>query len=420
MRKTMYILLTAILILTASFSSCSRNDENMGSINEITIESSGTEKEADPYERQECPFTGYGMKKIKFYSAKMTFEAPGEWKVSTPNPSQVRLDVPDSDPYFPGNVFYVQCIYDYSLEDDELTPDDNKIENVYKPFKEYIEKLKYSVGGSKSGILRNWPGAWDYAATPYFMESKELAMTARLEDEVLYNYGDGDVITQGGSLVATFFKWENFPVMISTFASADQKDKAAQMTEYIMSTVDYKKPSVSNVESKSFKNEFTVDLPKEFEPKESAENVYSAPTDSSYSSSGITVGIYEASKGMSDKEYPSESIAREAGDTIASDLMDQRFSDDYNVMTSYAGEGESSFAGEDRTVFLNVSFAAKDSTRDVVSSPYGSAAMQNIDMFIIDKGDKGCYLIATLYPKHQGELAAAIEKLAVKTLKVKK
>lgn len=407
-----------LMFLVPVLSSCGSllNEDEMGTIQDITIDSQTGDEAQRLFVRQDCPFTGYAMQKIKFYSAMMTLEVPSDWRVETPNPSQVKISVPLSDPNFPGNTFYIQCLYDCSVSEDELDPESGNIEFLYKPFNTYIEGLTYSIGGSKSGSFRRWRGGWDYTEIPEFVDADDLALTTYLDNEVLYDYKTGDLVAQDVSLVATFFKWQDFPVMISTCIERNMTEEAAVMMEFIMSTAEFRAQKISNVEKKEIDRKLSTSLPAEFKPKDGKSNIFLAPYGDTYATSGMGIGVYEVSSDCLSDTLSAEDIADSYAEQIAYDLMDPRYQSTYKPIPNLTGEGEKSFAGEDRSLFLNCNFITNKDARTAAASPYGSAALQYIDLYIIDKGDKGCFLIAALFSRHQAQLAYAIEKIVIGNL----
>ena len=155
MNKLRSLIIFLIIAMTVSFSSCSKPQDSLGKIEEIEIDEKTTEEEAPGFERQECPLTGYGFQTINNYTANMSFDIPSTWRAFGQKPNTIRLEVPMDDPHFPGNVFYIQYVYDYVTEN-ELDDAPSDAQKFYHPFMTYIEGLEYVIGGGDAGSMRRW------------------------------------------------------------------------------------------------------------------------------------------------------------------------------------------------------------------------------------------------------------------------
>ena len=421
MRKRPVAAIAIFLILLTCLSSCGNgqiSQDDLGKINDIKIEAPA-EEESSVFEEQDCPFKGYSMRELNFYTAMMSLKIPSTWSAVAVNPSQIKIRVPADDPQFPGNTFYIQCVYDYSVEDDGLSPDKSDINRLYKPFSCYMEGLKYSVGGSREGSLRRWRGGWDEIRPPSFVGEADLATTGILGNEFLYNKKTSSVVASGVGLVATFFKWQNFPVMISTFTDEDALEDSALMTEYIMSTAKFKGQKIKSSEEKTFEKNVTASLPSEFKPSEFKENVYHSSFTDPQATSGIGIGIYEVTADYADKKHDAADIIATVGEQVATDLMDPTCVGLYKARLNAANEAKENLVGEERAIFASCLFATDEGAEVAASRTYGTATTQYMDVFIVRKGGDKVFLVATLYSQQQSELAYAIERQAINTLKTK-
>lgn len=417
MKRRLIPLLLICTLLIGFLPSCTGervSEDDLGKINDIEMENT---QDSNPplFEEQKCPFTGYSMKTVKYYSALMSFKIPTSWGVAAINPSQIKITVPADDANFPGNTFYVQSVFDYQASGNDLDPESSDINRMYRPFECYLEGLTYSIGGSAEGTLRRWRGGWDETRTPSFVDDKQLAMTAFLGDENLYNAKTSTSAAQNVGLVATFFKWQDFPVMISTFTDDSKMEDAAKMTEYIMSTALYKAPKISNTEDKEFSENFTATLPVEFSPIGENENAYAAPVTDTLSSSGISIGIYKVSDKYADEATNASYILNSEGEAVILDLMDQRCAGQYTPTFAVTGEATRSISGENRAFFANCNLISTGDNRASASLSYGPASLQYMDFYIIKKKG-GTYMVVSLFSRQQAKLAYNIERLVVKSL----
>lgn len=416
LRRTFITILIAMLVLT-SLSACKSskiNEEDLGRISSVEV---GKAEKATPlFEEQECPFNGYALTGLRFDSAMMSLKVPSSWSVKVENPSLIRLDASMDDPYFPGNTFYIQCIYDYSMTEDELNQAANDVSKLHAPFKTYLEGLKYSIAGSKEGSLRRWRGGWDSLETPDFVEEDNLSCTGILSDEILYDKKTSGIVAQNVGLVATFFAWQDFPVMISTFALRGEMEDAKKMTEYMMSTVSYRKPKIGDTEEKTFGKKVSASLPSEFKVSSDVSNVYRAPTETSTSTSGISLGIYEVTDKFADKSIDAQELMRQYGQTYAFELMDPACTGLYEPSINVTGEAEESLVGEVRAFFANCTMITNEEAPVAAYKTYGPASLLYMNCYVVEKNEKH-YLVISLFPRHQSELSYAIERLVIKSLK---
>lgn len=414
-RKIIIAALISVLLITP-LSSCKSNkinEEDLGRINSVEI--SKAEKEAPLFPEQECPFSGYALTDLKFDSSMLGMKVPSSWSIRVENPSLIRLDVPMDDAYFPGNTFYIQCIYDYSMSGNELDESSGDVTRLHEPFKTYLEGLKYSIAGSKEGSLRRWRGGWDSIKTPSFVEVDNLSCTGVINDEILYDKKTSAIVAQNVGLVATFFSWQDFPVMISTFALRGEMYDAQAMTEYMMSTASFRKPKIGNTEEKSFGKKVTATLPTEFAASKELPNVYRGPSGKADAMSGISIGVYEVTKDYADKEVDAQFIMDKAGEKYAFELMDQTCAGLYTPGINVTGEAEGSLAGEQRAFFANCTLLTTEDPPVAAYKTYGPASLLYMNCYVMEKNEK-YFLVISLFPRHQSELSYAIERMVLKSL----
>ena len=415
-RKIVVAALIAALLI-ASLSSCKSsriNEEDLGRINSVEV---GKAEKADPlFEEQEFPFSGYSLTGVNFDSAMMSIKVPSNWSIRVENPSLIRLTAPMEDPYLPGNTFYIQCIYDYTMSGNDLDESAGDVTRLHEPFKTYLEGLKYSIAGSKEGSLRRWRGGWDSIESPDFVDEDNLACTGIISSEILYDKKTSAVVAQNVGFVATFFSWQDFPVMISTFALQGEIDDAKAVTEYIMSTATYRKPKFGDTEEKEFSKKVSATLPKEFASATGLSNVYRGPDGKTEATSGLSIGIYEVPAEFADKSIDAQTIMKEVGKSYALELMDQSCAGRYEASVNVTGEAEKSLAGEERAFFANCTLITNEEATVAAYTPYGAASILYMNCYVLERNEKH-YLVISLFPMHQSELSYAIERLVIKSLK---
>ena len=417
MKRKLFIPIMILTLVITSLSSCTGKvkEEDMGRINSVEVGQAA--KEEPLFEEQECPFSGYSLSNLDYYSANMSLKIPSHWSAAVQNPTLIKISVPIDDPHFPGNTFYIQSIFDFSVAEDGLSETNSDVTKLYQPFKTSIEGLKYSIAGSKEGSLRRWRGAWDKIEAPSFVKVDNLAATATIADEILYDKKTSEIVAQNVGYVATFFKWQDFPVMISTFALRGEMEDAVKMTEYMMSTATFKKPKIGNTEDKQFSKKVSANLPVEFEASPEIPNVFRSPVNKTLSTSGISIGVYEVPATFADKSVDANSLMQKAGQIYPLELMDPTCAGIYTPSINVTGEAEKSIIGETRAFFVNCNMITAQEPTVAAYRTYGPASLLYMNCYVVTKEEKN-YLVISMFPRHQSELSYAIERLVIKTLKV--
>lgn len=408
-------LIIMLMMLALLLASCSGKENNMGVIEDVEIENQELETEPPLFEKQPSPFKDYTYQKVEMYAAKMSFELPVTWKVYPHNANAFKISVPYDDPHFAGNTFYVQCLYDFITEDGQLDEDKSDAKYLYRPFAAYIEGLSYSVGGSTEGCLRRWRGGWDTSVVPSFVSDDKLAYTVTAEDEVLYNKKTASLIETDTAFNAVFYKWQNFPVMISSFSYNDQAEDAVKMLEFIMSTSRYLPQKVGTVIQASF-GKHTFSLPQDFAQGQGT--AFHAPNSGAYSTGGMGLSIYEVNKDALDAEvYADEDILDMYGERIAFDLVDPGCRDEYYLSSmSLDGEPEKKEAGIDRIIYASCNIVTDEENHVVANYPYGSASCYLVNIYVREVSGK-CIMCAVMFAPPQTNLASTIGKLSIRSVK---
>ena len=413
MLKRFAALALIITLLACLGSGCGKKDE-YGSVGdaEITV---GQEKDAAStiFTKLDNPFGEYEYNNIEFECARLAFDVPNTWEQQIYNNSCIRYDIPKDDPYFPGATCYIKCNYSYIAVEDELDPFRHYASEFSKNMSPYITGLSYHFGG-KNVWIKSYSAA-DEQIEPTFCNDKTAACIKVTKNLVLVNKQQGDPTSFGQAcLVAAYFRWHDFPVMMSIVVPNESAKDATDMMSYMMSSASSLPHKVKQTKEFDYRGIKAV-VPTEFESEQDSGNILRSPSRSLNSSAGMSLAIFEANE---DLEYVTRDyFQRTYATRLATLLADPESLSGYTVdATSGEGNGDK-LVDEKKSFFANVNIVATDEDYIAAEKMYGTVSMWYMDCYFVERNGKN-YIVAAMYPPQENELGVEIEKKAIETLAV--
>lgn len=409
-KKSASIVLIAILLIM-SLTSCAKKDE-YGGIGEIDISSGEESVPETPFAKQDNPFSEYSYKTVNFDNARMMFDAPKGWNQTVVNQSCIRYDVPADDPVFPGAVFYVKCDFDTmaAISDvDEFSHVAGEFGKVMSP---YITGLPYPYNEGGNVWINSYSAA-DETIKPTFTSDETAASIKVTKNVVLIDKVTADTFsTSGFNFVSGYFRWTDFPVMISTVVPSGWTENAKSMISYMISSAAYTDPKIAETATFSYRK-LSLILPKEFKASSDQGNIFRSPYKDTRATAGMSIGIFSVPEDIG--ELSVDYIQSHYADSLATLLMNPESSDYYYPSVScmeYEGEklADESYAC---SAYVNIITNRYDYT--AADMQYGMSSMPYMDMFVVERNGKN-YMIAALYTRQQENVAMKILKAAIQSL----
>ena len=412
MYKRILAVMLALLSLVLIASSCTKNKaENFGNIEDVEIAVSDEKpSDASEYEKQANPIEGYSYKVVDFGPAMMSLEVPESWRMTSYNLSTIRLDAPQEDPVFPGTTMYIKCLYDYNAMPDDLDPISHMASEYAKPMSVYITGLPFAFDGTDACI--NSYKIADDVTTPKFVEDSSAAATKITKNVHIIRKDTASTISFNGlDHVATYFRWNTFPVMLETVVPSEKGYDAKALLEYMMSTATHKEQSAGNFETREV-GKTTFSLPKEFSALNQSGNVFLSKENLA-DTEGMSIGVFKVNE---DESFLTEQYFRDNYATKLPEILaDPSCADSYYITSSvdeYSGE---KLLDEFKSYKGSVTFSCIEDDYKAAKLTYGASSAWRMNCYLVKRG-KGIYLVADIFPPQDEELALAIEKNVINTL----
>ena len=420
MKAFLFLIISSII--ATSFSSCGKKDE-YGTVEDAEISAEEEEPEVSEdnsvFTRQDSPFSDYKYKKRNYQNAKFSFDVPKNWKETIVNASCIRYDVPADDPHFAGARFYIKCNYYYQAVPNDLDPFSDNATEFSKPMAPYLTGLPFPYG--KPDVWIHNYTASDKMTEPDFCSEEHGAALKTTCGVILENKNTADVASVGSmDLVAGYFKWSEFPVMIETVVPSDWTEDAENMISYMMSTVSPVKQRLGNLVTCSYRN-ISFELPSDFQARAGRGNIFYAPVDDIKATSGIAVGIFntaEFGNGQNGTITPTlEYIQENYSDSVADALMHPDIKQHYYLTTSCVDYEGDPLYDEIADFSANVNLITDLADYKGAENFYGLGGMMYMDMYIVEKSGHS-YMIAAMFMPQQVDIATKLMKNVMMTLAV--
>lgn len=412
-RKT-FALILALITMISALSSCSKKEE-YGSVENIEISAPSEDPEGESiFTRTEAPFEDYSYDSFKFECAKLALDVPKSWHMQVINQSCVRFDAPEDDPHLPGTTCYVKCIYDYNAEENEINSYAHYASEYGKIMSPYITGLPYKYKGKdlwiKSYSNSNAQKELD------FCDDKTAAILKTTKDVTVFDKRTADTVSfEGTDLVAGYFRWENFPVMISMMTDSERTASAEKMVSYMMSSSTLLPHKVKQTKEYEYRN-IKLIVPSYFEASENSGNILRAPVNDIKSCSGMCLGVFAVEDALEDiNESYFQNIY---GTNLAKSLLGASVIESYDIsQTSYYDASKKT--GDEKLRFSSsVNIISLEDDYISAQLPYGPVSVWTMDSLFVKKSGKNL-LVAILYPPNESGIADKVMETTLQTLVAK-
>ncbi len=281
-RRYKLVVIFLILCVLLSLAGC-KKDVDYGEIKEVDV-TEPIDSEAENVFTPLDDNLGYSYKTVRHPRACMSFEVPNGWDIVFKNGRHIEITAPDNDPQLPGVTIHLLSCYTLDGEFHDTVGSYSEI------FDEELSGLYFNIDGKKFRRTGYRPPAvQDTDAS--FTERKDMVSLAEFDNLSMVN-STGMLCESPCAGFAYYVKWAQYPTVFSSVCKDELKPVLKRLLSYMVSSIQHQSQKITASRTITYDG-LIFSVPKGFQNKKDAENIFLCDYETSSVCSGMGVGVFK-------------------------------------------------------------------------------------------------------------------------------